>query len=251
MLGVAPWLGGAALKSRLKGCRSPRILHLATHGFFLEDQVLERSPDELGWRGGAPSGRLPTPEREDSLLRSGLALSGANTWLRGDSPPPEAEDGLLTAEDVAGLHLPATDLVVLSACRTALGKIEIGEGVFGLRRSFQLAGAKTLVMSLWKVPDLATAFLMDRFYDNLLSRGLDRDMALSQAQRSTREVTVGQLKQEWLTPALIDQLAAGDVGTRRALQEMAGQPDGQRPFEHPFYWGAFICQGDTAPLPAG
>jgi tetratricopeptide (TPR) repeat protein len=250
MLGIAPWLGGAALKSRLKECRSPRILHLATHGFFLEDQILERSPDELGWRGGAPSGHLPTPEREDSLLRSGLALCGANTWLRGGSPPPEAEDGLLTAEDVAGLHLLATDLVVLSACQTALGKIEIGEGVFGLRRSFQLAGAKTLVMSLWKVPDLATAFLMDCLYHNLLARGLDRDLALSEAQRATRDVTVGQLRAEWLSGATIDRFTAGDAEARRALVELARKPDGHRPFEHPFYWGAFICQGDTAPLPA-
>jgi CHAT domain-containing protein len=119
----------------------------------------------------------------------------------------------------------------------------------GLRRAFTVAGAKTLVLSLWKVPDLATAFLMDRFYDNLLTRGLDRDLALSAAQRATRDATVGQLKQEWLTPTMIDRLAAGDAEARRSLQQLAQQPDEHRPFEHPFYWGAFICQGDTAPLP--
>src|SRR5262249_54412110 len=109
----------------------------------------------------------------------------------------------------------------------------------------------TLVMSLWKVPDLATAFLMDRFYENLLSRGLERDLALSEAQQATREVTVGQLREEWLSSAMIEQLAAGDDRAERALHELAGKPDDHRPFEHPFYWGAFICQGDTAPLDTG
>jgi CHAT domain-containing protein len=92
-----------------------------------------------------------------------------------------------------------------------------------------------MIFDRWKVPDLATAFLMDRFYDHLLTRGLDRDLALSQAQRATRDATVGQLRQEWLTPSMIERLAAGDAEARR-------------PFEPPVYWGAFICQGDTAPL---
>jgi CHAT domain-containing protein len=160
-------------------------------------------------------------------------------------------DGLLTAEEVAGLDLLGTELVVLSACDTGLGEVHVGEGVFGLRRAFVVAGARTLVMSLWKVPDLATSFLMDRFYHNLLARGLDRDLALSDAQRATREVTVGELRVAWLSGTMIEQLAAGDAEVRRALEELAQQPDGHRPFKHPFYWGAFICQGDTAPLGSG
>jgi len=138
--------------------------------------------------------------------------------------------------------------VVLSACETGLGAIHLGEGVFGLRRAFMVAGAKTLVMSLWKVPDLATAFLMDRFYDNLLTRGLDRDLALSTAQRSTRDATVAELKKDWLTPAMIEQFAAGDANARGHLQQLAQQSDDHRPFESPFFWGAFICQGDPSPL---
>src|SRR5262249_53556273 len=146
---------------------------------------------ELMGFGETPgAGRLRGPGMENPMLRSGLALAGANTFLRGASPPAEAEDGLLTAEDVAGLDLLDTELVVLSACETGLGAVHLGEGVFGLRRAFIVAGAKTLVMSLWKVPDLATAFLMDRFYDNLLTRGLDRDLALSEAQRFTRNATI-------------------------------------------------------------
>ena len=253
-LGVPPLLDGAALEGRLKACRSPRILHLATHGFFLPDQP--RDMNQLGRNlelmgvGETPGlGRLSGPGMEDPMLRSGLALAGANTFLRGAAPPPEAEDGLLTAADVASLDLLDTELVVLSACETGLGVVHVGEGVFGLRRAFVVAGAKTPVMSLWKVPDLATAFLMYRFYDNLLTRGLDRDLALSEAQRATRDATIAQLKAEWLTPAMIDRLAAGDAEARRHLEQLAGQPDDYRPFASPFFWGAFICQGDPSPLP--
>jgi CHAT domain-containing protein/tetratricopeptide (TPR) repeat protein len=215
-LGASPWLDAAALEGRLKtACRSPRILHLATHGFFLSDQ--ERDPNregrglgfEFGGFSGAPDGpgRLSGPMMENPMLRSGLALAGANTWLKAGNPPDEAEDGLLTAEDVTGLDLLATELVVLSACETGLGQVHVGEGVFGLRRAFVLAGAKTLVMSLWKVPDEPTRELMEDFYSRLLA-GEGRAEALRQAQ----------------------------------LAMKAKYPD-------PFYWGAFICQGDPGPLP--
>jgi tetratricopeptide (TPR) repeat protein/CHAT domain-containing protein len=256
LLGVQPLLAGAALEDALKACRSPRILHLATHGFFLPDQPpdLNQLGHNLGLIGAGETpglGLLSGPGMESPMLRSGVALAGANTFLRGAVVPAEAEDGLLTAEDVAGLDLLDTELVVLSACETGLGAVHAGEGVFGLRRAFVVAGAKTLVMSLWKVPDLATAFLMDRFYDNLLTRGLARDLALREAQRTTRDATVAQLKGEWLTPTMIEQLAAGDADARRRLQDLAQQPDDYRPFEHPLYWGAFICQGDPAPLRTG
>ena len=162
-------------------CRSPRILHLATHGFFLEDQKHDPNQErrDLGLSGG--EGRLP----ENPLLRSGLALTGANTWLRGGAPPEEAEDGLLTAEDVSGLELLATALVVLSACETGLGEVRTGEGVFGLQRAFTLAGAKTLVMSLWSVPDDATRELMEDFYTCILA-GEGRADALRNAQLALR-----------------------------------------------------------------
>jgi CHAT domain-containing protein len=215
MLGVSPWLGSSALEARLKtACRSPRILHLATHGFFLTDRQrdLEREGRSLGFDfgefTGAPDGpgRLSGPLMEDPMLRSGLALAGANTWLRAGNPPEEAEDGLLTAEDVTGLDLLATELVVLSACETGLGQVHIGEGVFGLRRAFVLAGAKTLVMSLWKVPDEPTRELMEDFYGHLLA-GEGRAEALRQAQLALRAK-----------------------------------------YPAPYYWGAFICQGDPSPL---
>jgi CHAT domain-containing protein/tetratricopeptide (TPR) repeat protein len=215
LLGVQPTMDAAALEGRLKAeCRSPHILHLATHGFFLPDQqpdLRHAAPglgaDPIGFPGEEPgAGRLSGPRTEDPMLRSGLALAGANTWLKAGNLPEEAEDGLLTAEDVTGLDLLATELVVLSACQTGLGQVHVGEGVFGLRRAFVLAGAKTLVMSLWKVPDDQTHELMEDFYRRLLA-GEGRAEALRQAQ----------------------------------LAMKARYPD-------PFYWGAFICQGDPSPL---
>jgi CHAT domain-containing protein/tetratricopeptide (TPR) repeat protein len=213
LLGVEPWLDHAALEGRLKSeCRSPRILHLATHGLFLPDQELHvdqedrEMPLELSRDSIGGVGRLSGPMMENPMFRSGLALAGANAWLQGRNLPDEAEDGLLTAEDVAGLDLLATELVVLSACETGLGQHHVGEGVFGLRRAFVLAGAKTLIMSLWKVPDEPTRELMEDFYARLLA-GQGRAEALRQAQ----------------------------------LAMKAKHPD-------PFYWGAFICQGDPSPL---
>jgi CHAT domain-containing protein/tetratricopeptide (TPR) repeat protein len=253
MLGVAPWLDRGALEQRLKGCRSPLILHLATHGFFLKDQPHDPNQERRGlgaegWLAGEGMGRLSGPPPENPLLRSGLALAGANTWLKHGTPPEEAEDGLLTAEDVTGLDLLATELVVLSACETGLGQVRVGEGVFGLRRAFVVAGAKTLVMSLWKVPDLATAILMERFYDNLLDHRLARDVALREAQGFLRGLTVGAMRGRWLTPEMIGRLSAGGDAARRELERLASQPDDHRPFTHPLYWGAFILQGDPAPL---
>jgi CHAT domain-containing protein len=208
MLGVQPWLEEMALKARLRICTSPRILHLATHGFFLPDQEwdpIENRRKRGTLSGGAGSGAcgITKPVLENPLLRSGLALAGANTWCHGGSPPHEAEDGILTAEDVSGLDLLETELVVLSACETGLGEVHTGEGVFGLRRAFVLAGARALVMSLWKVPDLETRELMEDFYRRILDERRPPAEALLEAQLA--------LKKKY--------------------------PD-------PLCWGAFIYQGD-------
>jgi CHAT domain-containing protein/tetratricopeptide (TPR) repeat protein len=256
-LGSTAVLGSDALESRVKQvCRSPwapRILHLATHGYFLENQAIDLNSEQRwlvgGMRSTAVGDRFRGPLPENPLLRSALALAGAETWVTGGQPPEEAEDGLLTAEDVSGLDLIDTELVVLSACDTGLGEVHSGEGVFGLRRAFVLAGAKTLVMSLWHVPDLATAILMERFYGNLLDRGLPRDEALRRAQVHVRDLKVGAIRDRWLMPAMIESLSAGNKKDREYLESITRQPDDYRPFEHPYYWAAFICQGDPALLP--
>jgi CHAT domain-containing protein len=120
------------------------------------------------------------------MLRSGLALAGANTWLKNGFPSYNAEDGILTAYEVLAMDLSNTELVVLSACESGLGEIHIGEGVFGLRRAFMSAGVQTLVMSLWKVPDEQTKELMVDFYKRVLT-GKPRGEALREAQLAMKE----------------------------------------------------------------
>jgi CHAT domain-containing protein len=164
--------------------------------------------------------------------------------LRSGHVPADAEDGLLTAEDVSGLDLMATELAVLSACETGLGEVRTGEGVFGLRRAFTLAGAKTLVMSLWKVPDLSTTILMERFYNNLLKQGMSRDGALREAQLYTRDLTVSELR----NAKQFSQDGPAENPVERLYQRLARKGEDHRPFQAPQFWGAFICQGDPSPL---
>jgi len=153
--GARVFLGEKATEAEVKSLEHPRILHLATHGFFLPDKLLATSVED------DPSAmRIDNP-----LVRSGLALAGANLLRSGE------EDGVLTAFEAAGLDLYGTKLVVLSACETGIGEARSGEGVYGLRRALAMAGAETTVMSLWQVDDLATRDLMVGYYDRLLAGG--------------------------------------------------------------------------------
>ena len=163
---------GQATEAALKQVKGPRILHLATHGFFLADQ-----PADLDTLSARLPGhdRLQAPKGENPLLRSGLALAGANQLRSGN------DDGILTALEVAGLDLAGTELAVLSACDTGLGQVNNGEGVYGLRRALVLAGVRTQVASLWKVDDAATKDLMIDYYTRL-SAGAGRSQALREAQ---------------------------------------------------------------------
>ena len=120
------------------------------------------------------------------LHRSGLLFAGANkTWVNGERVKG-VEDGILTAEEISKLDLSTTEIVSLSACETGLGEIVSTEGVFGLQRAFKLSGAKTLIMSLWKVPDVATSKLMITFYKNW-SSGMEVHQAFLTAQQKIRE----------------------------------------------------------------
>ncbi len=153
-------LGEQATEEAVKAVKSPRILHLATHGFFFPD-----APGDDG-------------ERENPLLRAGLALAGANARESGAS-----DDGILTALEVSSMDLRGTKLVVLSACQTGLGEAVSGEGVYGLRRALLTAGAETQVMSLWEVDSAATVQLMTAYYDRL-RKGAGRSEALRGAALS-------------------------------------------------------------------
>ena len=178
---AALFTGQQATKAALRRVRAPRMLHIASHGFFLQD----------------------TRETVDNpLLRSGLALAGANL-THGHSG-----DGMLTALEASGLDLWGTKLVTLSACDTGIGEIRNGEGVYGLRRAFVLAGAESVVMSLWPVRDAVAREAMVSYYSGLRA-GLGRGDALRQAQL--------------------------------AMLKRPGR-------QHPFYWASFIQSGEWANL---
>ena len=202
--------GKKATESKLKKVDAPRILHVATHGFFLpaaDDEDAESI--DLPTTGGAARamgmGQVQPAigtGPENPLLRSGLALAGANKLASG------TEDGVLTALEASGLDLWGTKLVVLSACETGVGKVAQGEGVYGLRRALVIAGAESLLMSLWQVDDAATRDLMTGYYRRL-ARGKGRSEALR----------LSQLK-----------MLRSDK------------------YRHPFYWASFIPSGQWKPM---
>ncbi len=167
---VQTFTGPEALEETVKEVTGPRVLHIATHGFFEADQASAGSQRGL----------------EDTMLRSGLYFAGANRVLTGGHPAPDLDDGVLTAYEATGLALQGTELVVLSACETGLGESSNGEGVFGLRRALQEAGAQTVLMSMWKVPDNETRQLMTAFYTKWLA-GKDKPTALREAQLELRQ----------------------------------------------------------------
>lgn len=180
-----------------------RQLHVATHGFFLSDGCAAADAGTLRGIGGlAPAAPSIVSE---PLRLSGLALAGAN---RRDEAGPDEEDGIVTAEEIAALDLRGVERVVLSACRTGVGDVLTGEGVTGLRRAFRVAGAGTLVMSLWEVDDRAAADWMRSMYA-ALAQGSDTAESVRAASRQ-----------------------------RLAALRAAGQSI------HPAYWGAFVAVGE-------
>ena len=194
-----------------------RVLHIATHGFFLGDDcapAVEGTRSVGGLVSGAtvvarPAGTGEIRRRsipENPLLLSGLALAGAN---RRASAAPSEEDGILTAEEVAALNLEGVEWAVLSACDTGLGTVAAGEGVLSLRRAFQVAGVRTVIMSLWSVEDRATRLWMEALYRARLAEHLDTADAVRAASLSL-------------------------IRERRARGQST----------NPFYWAAFVAAGD-------
>ncbi len=156
---------------------NPDVLHIATHGFFLNDLT---ESEEIVY------GVEISKAKENPLLRSGLMLADAENTIANATEVSDANNGILTAYEAMTLDLDQTKMVVLSACETGLGEIQAGEGVYGLQRAFQIAGAETIIMSLWKVNDEATQKLMTHFYDEWLTTG-DKFAAFKSAQRIIRE----------------------------------------------------------------
>lgn len=169
-----------ATEAAVKQAQSPRILHIATHGFFLSDVPKTPPTRSRGAVLDFLEQQQPTWQGENPLLQSGLALAGANQRQSG------TDDGLLTALEVSSLNLTGTQLAVLSACETGVGQVQNGEGVYGLRRALVLAGVRTQVVSLWKVDDAATQAFMGHYYRYVLN-GMGRSAALRTTQQKMRE----------------------------------------------------------------
>ena len=205
---VSLYTGSMALKEVMGRARSPRVVHLATHGFFLANPATADKSTPGARPVGQPAGQSPGQSAlRDPMLRSGLFFAGADRARAGERPAAGLEDGVLTAYEASQLHLQGTELVVLSACETGLGQQANGEGVFGLRRGLQEAGAESVLMSMWPVPDQETQELMTLFYQQWLG-GLDAHEALRRAQLKERET--------------VRQRYGRDL---------------------PYYWGAFVLVG--------
>jgi len=208
--------GRAASKAAvLKLASGRRVLHFATHGFFLGSECQRAAPNTrsvgglVATTGPAVATVRPvvtSQQPQNPLLISGLAFAGAN---RRGSIGAQRDNGILTAEEVASLDLHGTEWAVLSACETGLGEIKAGEGVVGLRRAFQIAGVRTVIMSLWSVEDQATRAWMRALYQERFQNG-------ASTAEAVRNASVRMLRD------------------RRA--------HGQSP--HPFYWAAFVAAGD-------
>ncbi len=162
---VVQFKGERATEKVVKGLKSPSLLHVATHGYFLDDVSQVESQKLVGIELEAAT--------ENPLLRSGLLFAGCENVFDPDYHPADKEEnGVLTAFEAMRLNLDETQLVVLSACETGLGKVRQGEGVYGLQRSMMVAGAKNLLVSLWPVSDEATNLLMTTFYSAYLKSGV-------------------------------------------------------------------------------
>ncbi len=165
-MSVDKYMEKEANEQAIKNVDSPRIFHVATHGFFQSEETsIASANDELNAANAY----------ENPLLKTGLLLSGAGDILNETKFNYNVDNGILTAYEALNLNLDRTDLVVLSACETGLGKVEAGEGVYGLQRAFLVAGARTIVMSLFKVSDEATQKLMVKFYRKWLETGQKRE----------------------------------------------------------------------------
>ncbi len=172
-------VGDEALEEKIKKIKNPYLLHIATHGYFLPDRKIGKEK---------VFGIEPDQAMENPLLRSGLLFTGADNTIQsiGTNQEGMEDDGILNAYESLFLELDKTELVVLSACETGLGEIRNGEGVYGLQRAFQIAGASSLIISLWQVSDEVTQNLMSLFYEQWLSTG-NKYSAFKYAQKEIKK----------------------------------------------------------------
>lgn len=210
---IRAFLKSDALEDVFKNIHSPLVLHVSTHGFFPEatgDDRAYQAPLDIGSGNAAVLGLNLLRQTGNPLLRSGLVLSGANTIgaERSATQTAEADDGWVTSEEIALMKLDGTKLVVLSSCGSGLGAVSTGEGVYGLRRAFQNAGARTIISTLFDVPDKESERIVQSFYQTLKKqKGKLESLHAAQMQM---------------------------IRERRRVEQAA----------HPFFWASFVLMGD-------
>ena len=166
-----------ATETRVKGIEAPKILHIATHGFFFEDQDMVKRSNMIS--------KDNKKAVANPMTRSGLIFSGAENTMNGEILA--GDNGWLNSSEVSLLNLRGTELVVLSACKTGTGDVQNGKGVYGLQRAIRVAGAESLIMSMWEVDDKATQELMTYFYDYWIDKKMTKKDAFNKAQQKIRE----------------------------------------------------------------
>lgn len=174
------YLDSLASEDNLKNVNSPDILHIATHGYFLKDDENSKTKRSI-------SSLINDDFKGNSYLKSGLLLAGAQNTLNNNGFKG-INNGIINAEEVKNLNLLNTELVVLSACETGLGDNLVGQGVIGLPRAFMIAGAKSVIMSLWSISDSKTQQLMTLFYNNMIKNQMTKEEALRQAKLEMKNI---------------------------------------------------------------
>jgi CHAT domain-containing protein len=178
-----------ANEKEIKSLQSPRVVHIATHGYFNADLTDAEIKENV---------REQHPyQKNNPMIRSGLLLAGSQNYLTTPDEMVSKGDGILTSSEILKMNLKDTELVVLSACDTGLGEIVNGEGVFGLQRAFKIAGAQSILMSLSKVPDEATQIMMTTFYDNWINKGMTKHEALRQTQMTMKSIDKYKDPRNW------------------------------------------------------
>jgi tetratricopeptide (TPR) repeat protein len=230
-LRISPCLGIEATTNQLDKTKLPQILAIATHGFSINEIPNQQKDEEI-------SDRLYNRDIEDPMSRCGLAFAGANSWRESIELAPEMGKGILFAHDISQLNLWSTELVVLVACSSGIGDIEIGEGVSGLRHAFTIAGCKNLITSLWDVPLYASILLMDKFFDYYTDTVNTHtpSYCLHMAQDYIRNSTIESLNNSQVGKMILEELTEYEYISRNSSLLDC-------PVKHPFFWAAWICQG--------
>jgi CHAT domain-containing protein len=277
---VPCYSGTEATVDRFKQVNAPQLLMIATHGFSLppqtllemlrrcsideEENIISKHQPEITtelrefWQKQANQGsedgqrilaiidkygiRPPITDilrtaTTDPMLRCGFALAGANIWRFQGVESPQFGKGIIFAQDVMQCNLWGTELALIATCVSGMGEVKNSEGVFGLRRALAIAGAKYVITSLWNIPTKPSALLMEEFF-RLYQSGIHPAAALTAAQKYIRNITLGDLKLSSLGQEVIIELQKDYI-----RQIPTNAPDEFQPLAHPYFWGAWICQG--------